>query len=141
MGISFSPLDLAAFQGSAGSRFDKEKITALTGDLQVSGVSVIVSLVRPKGGGMPRITIRNKTLGTEARANLAKDGVLRRRQVDALRDRLGVPPGCEWCGPVGEDGPQRPPEAPGWEYRFQALEDGTVKAVPHPVAAGKAVAG
>lgn len=79
-----------------------------------------------------RITIRNGSLGTAAQVNMPADGIFSVWQVLRLRRRLRVPPGFPGAGPLGEDGPQRPPEAPGWEYHFEALEDGRVKATPHP---------
>lgn len=83
---------------------------------------------------MARITVRNSSLGTTARINMPADGVLSYWQVRRVFRKLGVPPGYPGAGALGEEGPQRPPERPDWEYIFERQPDGSVRATPHPVA-------
>lgn len=82
---------------------------------------------------MARITVTNQTMGTEAQIYIPADGVLTEHQRRRVMRKLGTPPGFPGAGPLGEEGPQRPPETPGWEYQFTDLGDGRVRAVPHPV--------
>lgn len=82
---------------------------------------------------MPSITVKNQTLGTSTQVYLPDNGILTKQTRRRVRRRLGTPPGFPGAGPLGEEGPQQPPEMPGWEYQFLELEDGRVRAVPHPV--------
>ena len=70
-----------------------------------------------------RITVKNPQLGTEVRLNLPKDGQLSPAQVSRARRVLGAAPGLP-VGPLGEAGPQRPPERPNLEFVFKPSEDG-----------------
>ncbi len=83
---------------------------------------------------MPRITVKNEDLGTAAQVNLPPEGVLSNLVRRRVRKKLGTPPGLPGAGPLGEVGPQRPPETPGWEYQFTDLGDGRVQALPRRIA-------
>jgi hypothetical protein len=80
-----------------------------------------------------RITVTNRSLGTEAKVNVPPDGIIGDRTRRRVWDRLGTPPGFPGAGPLGEEGEQLPPETPGWRYEFTDLGDGRVRAVPHRV--------
>jgi hypothetical protein len=83
-----------------------------------------------------RITITNASLGTSVQTNFPKDGIFSTWQERRIRQGLKAPPGLPGAGPLGEEGPQRPPETPGWEYTFERQDDGRVKATPHPISEG-----
>lgn len=80
------------------------------------------------------VTVQNHDLGTAYRLNIPADGVISADTQRRCRTNLRTPPGYEGAGPLGEVGPQTPPETPGWGYTFAELPDGGVKATPHPVA-------
>lgn len=82
------------------------------------------------------ITIRNRDLGTVYRVNIPANGVISLHTQLRCRSRLRTPPGHSGAGPLGEVGPQEPPETPGWRYTFEALPEGGVRATPHQI--GKA---
>lgn len=76
-----------------------------------------------------RITVHGVG-GAAATVNLPPDGILSRRTRERVQRKLRTPPGLPGSGPLGEVGPQRPPETPGWEYTFAALPDERVQATP-----------
>lgn len=84
------------------------------------------------------ISVFNHDLGRFYRVNIPEDGLISSRVRRLCKRRLGTPPGYPGAGPLGDVGPQEPPETPGWGYTFESLQDGSVKATPHQL--GKAVA-
>jgi hypothetical protein len=89
----------------------------------------------PKNGKL--VTVANHDLRTSYRVNIPQDGVISARVRRLCAARLRTPPGYPGAGPLGEVGPQEPPETPGWGYTFESLKGGGVKATPHQL--GKAV--
>jgi hypothetical protein len=83
---------------------------------------------------MGRITVTNGAIGARARVNIGPNGIISDRARRRVHEKLGTPPGLPGAGPLGEVGPQRPPETPGWEYQFTDLGDGRVQALPRRIA-------
>lgn len=91
---------------------------------------------------MPRMTIRNEHMGTSAQVNIPWDGTMsywtkQRVRRRLLGKRFTPPPGFPLPGLLGESGPQRPPEFPGWEFSFEGAEGGGVRAKPRPLEIGE----
>lgn len=88
---------------------------------------------------MPRITVSNEVMKTSVQINLRKSGLVsywtrQRVRRNLLGKDFQPPPGFPEPGPLGEYGPQRPPEMPGWEYKFEEIPGGNVKAIPTRIA-------
>lgn len=90
-----------------------------------------------------KLTLRNPQLGTEAVVIVPLDGILTPRQVERTRSKLQGIPGAEGTGFLGEQGPQTPPEIPGWCCRSYPTANGGAQIVseriptktpPHPAA-------
>jgi len=79
------------------------------------------------------ITVFNHPLGTAYRLNIPQDGVISASVQRRCVYKLKTPPGYPGAGPLGEVGPQEPPETKGWRYTFEPIEGGGVRATPHQI--------
>lgn len=88
---------------------------------------------------MPRITVSNEVMKTSVQINMRANGLIsywtrQRVRRKLLGKNFQAPPGFPEPGPLGEYGPQHPPERPGWSYTFVEIDGGNVRAVPAPIA-------
>lgn len=86
---------------------------------------------------MPQITISNEETGKSCVIFVSPSGIVSATAPRRTWKALGTPPGHQKAGPLGEVGPQLPPETPGTAYTFLSREDGSVLAVPKTVCTAK----